>query len=85
VETSASAWLDRFLARPPYAIAVLCVLQVVVWTILPPLVSRSPPLDAVENYLWGREWVMFSYKHPQLPAWLLEASRLLTGSVLWPE
>jgi 4-amino-4-deoxy-L-arabinose transferase-like glycosyltransferase len=78
-------WLDRLLARPLYAITVLCVLQIAVWTALPPLASQSPPLDAVENYLWGREWVILSYEHPQLPAWLLEASRLLTGSVRWPE
>ena len=32
----------------------------------------------------GPEWVIATYKHPALPSWVLEASRLLTGAVGWP-
>ena len=34
--------------------------------------------------MWGREWVIATYKHPALPSWVLEASRILTGAVGWP-
>jgi hypothetical protein len=34
--------------------------------------------------MWGREWVLATYKHPALPSWALEASRLATGAVGWP-
>ena len=34
--------------------------------------------------MWGREWVIATYKHPALPSWVLEATRILTGAVGWP-
>jgi 4-amino-4-deoxy-L-arabinose transferase-like glycosyltransferase len=34
--------------------------------------------------MWGREWVIATYKHPALPSWVLEASRIVTGAVGWP-
>jgi 4-amino-4-deoxy-L-arabinose transferase-like glycosyltransferase len=34
--------------------------------------------------MWGREWVIATYKHPALPSWVLEISRLATGHVGWP-
>ena len=35
--------------------------------------------------MWGREWVIATYKHPALPSWFLEASRVLTGGATgWP-
>ena len=34
--------------------------------------------------MWGREWAIATYKHPALPSWVLEASRLATGTVGWP-
>ena len=43
-----------------------------------------PPLDVVEGYMWGREWVIATYKHPALPSWVLEATRIVTGAVGWP-
>lgn len=42
------------------------------------------PIDVIEGYLWGREWVISTYKHPALPSWMLEASRVLTGHIGWP-
>src|SRR6516225_5359439 len=44
----------------------------------------SPPLDVVESYMWGREWVIATYKHPALPSWALEATWLITGAIGWP-
>src|SRR5215831_19531985 len=59
--------------------------QVVAWTLAPTLTHKSPPLDVVESYMWGREWVLATYKHPAMPSWVLEASRVLAGGAFgWP-
>jgi 4-amino-4-deoxy-L-arabinose transferase-like glycosyltransferase len=34
--------------------------------------------------MWGREWVIATYKHPAMPSWVLEITRLATGTVGWP-
>jgi 4-amino-4-deoxy-L-arabinose transferase-like glycosyltransferase len=65
-------------------VAFVAIGQIVAWTLAPALTHSSPPLDVVEGYMWGREWVLATYKHPALPSWALEASRLLTGSIGWP-
>ncbi|MEW6633169.1 MAG: glycosyltransferase family 39 protein [Pseudomonadota bacterium] len=52
---------------------------------MPAIVNVGPPGDVVEGFMWGREWTLLTYKHPQLPCWLLEISHLLTGSFRWPQ
>lgn len=76
--------LARLLSRPAYALLLLALVQVVVWTLAPALTHTAPPLDVVESYLWGREWVIGTFKHPGMPGWVLEISRELTGAVGWP-
>jgi 4-amino-4-deoxy-L-arabinose transferase-like glycosyltransferase len=74
------------LTRYPQAgLALLCLSQILCWTVVPALVDAAPPGDVVESFMWGREWVLLTYKHPQLPGWLLEISHLLTGSFRWPQ
>jgi 4-amino-4-deoxy-L-arabinose transferase-like glycosyltransferase len=58
--------------------------QVLLWTLAPTLTHNAPPLDVVESYMWGREWVIATYKHPAMLGWILETSRMLTGAVGWP-
>ena len=65
-------------------IALLVLGQMVAWTLAPAISHISPPLDVVESYMWGREWVVATYKHPSMPGWALEASYLLTGAYGWP-
>lgn len=72
------------LPAPSIILVVLCVTQVTLWTLAPALVHRAMPIDVADNYMMGREWLLLSYKHPQLPAWVLEISRLLTHTVGWP-
>lgn len=72
-------------SRPELWLVLLCATQIACWTVMPALVDTAPPRDVVEGFMWGREWVLLTYKHPQLPAWLLEASHLLTGSFRWPQ
>ncbi len=72
------------LQDPATLIALLIGGQIVAWTLAPALSHSAPPLDVVEGYMWGREWVLATYKHPALPSWALEASRIVTGAVGWP-
>ena len=71
--------------RPWHLLALLCAVQIVFWTVMPAAVNLGPPRDVVEGFMWGREWVLLTYKHPQLPCWLLEISHLVTGSFRWPQ
>ena len=74
----------RRLPPPGVLVALLAGGQIAAWTLTPVLTHSSPPLDVVEGYMWGREWVLATYKHPALPSWALEASRLVTGAAGWP-
>jgi len=49
------------------------------WVIIPTLVSPNPPLDVIEGYVWGHEWLIGTYKHPPMQAWWLESLDILTG------
>ena len=75
---------DQVLHDPTALVALLVAGQIVAWTLAPALTHYAPPLDVVESTMWGREWVIATYKHPALPSWALEASRLVTGAVGWP-
>ncbi|BCG87320.1 hypothetical protein MesoLj113c_34300 [Mesorhizobium sp. 113-3-9] len=79
-----SVW-SGLLRHPWHLLALLCLVQIVCWTVVPALIDPAPPGDVVEGFMWGREWVLLTYKHPQLPGWLLETSHLLTGSFRWPQ
>lgn len=78
-------------ARQPQAnnldllVAALIALNAVIWIVIPTFFHESPPRDVIEGYMWGREWVIATYKHPALPSWLIEASRIVTGGATdWP-
>ena len=80
-----NGYFGRLAERPVVVLALLCVLQCLFWTIMPSMVDTSPPGDVAEGLMWGREWVLLTYKHPQLPPWLLHMSYALTGVVGWPQ
>lgn len=71
------------LSRPARLLSLLCLAQVAIWTVVPALVDRTPPNDSLEEFLWSREWMLLTYKHPQLPAWLTSITYHLTGSYIW--
>ncbi len=75
---------ERLLSRPVHAVALLCAAQTLFWTLAPALTHSAPPLDVVEMLVWGREGVVATYKHPNLPGLLLEAVRRLSSGALWP-
>ena len=56
--------------------------HVLIWTVLPPLLEHNLPLDVIEQLAWGREWQIVYFKHPPLPAWVLESVAVLFHR--WP-
>jgi 4-amino-4-deoxy-L-arabinose transferase-like glycosyltransferase len=72
------------LDRPERLLGLVIAAQVVFWTLAPTLGNASPPLDVVEMYVWGREGVVATAKHPNLPGLVLELTRRVTGQVGWP-
>jgi 4-amino-4-deoxy-L-arabinose transferase-like glycosyltransferase len=77
-------WLTQLLSQPSRALWALILLQIFCWTLAPALSHSAPPLDVVEMYAWGREWVVATFKHPNLPGLVLEPTRILTGQTGWP-
>ncbi len=63
----------------------LLVLYVLAWTLAPGLVNTAVPLDVAESGTWGRELIVMSYKHPNMPGLLIEAAYRLTGQYGWPQ
>jgi 4-amino-4-deoxy-L-arabinose transferase-like glycosyltransferase len=55
------------------------LLHVLVWWLLPVLFEHNLPLDVIEQLAWGREWQIVYFKHPPLPAWILEAIAMIFG------
>ena len=53
------------------------------WTLAPGFAHDSPPVDTLEVYMWARNWILVSNKHPNMAGWLLAASQALTGSYGW--
>src|SRR5262245_13169519 len=72
-----------FFARPERGLLALMAAQIIFWTLAPALSHTAPPLDVVEMYAWGREWVVATFKHPNLPGLVLEPLRQLFGQAGW--
>ena len=56
--------------------------QVLIWWLLPALLQHNLPLDVIELLAWGREWQIAYFKHPPLPAWIVETIAVVSGR--WP-
>ena len=63
------------------AIVLAAAIYVLAWSLLPPLLSASVPLDVAESLSWGREWQWGYYKHPPLAPWVLEVFYRAFGHV----
>jgi 4-amino-4-deoxy-L-arabinose transferase-like glycosyltransferase len=68
-------------AHPETAFVWFLALHCAVWTLLPALVWRNPPLDIIEALAYGPEWQLGSWKHPPLPWWIVEGITSLVGGV----
>lgn len=72
-------------AAPARLVFIAMFGQIVLWTIAPTIAHTAPPLDIVEGAYWGREGLILSHKHPNLPGLLIQAAHEVTGAYGWPE
>ncbi len=72
----------RSVSTPGKMIGALIAFQCFILVIIPYAFSGAPPLDVVEGLVWAPHWLIGTYKHPPLPAWLIEISVLLTHNVI---
>jgi hypothetical protein len=68
-----------FWQSPSLVLAVLCAYQLVVWSLAPLVLDRGLHVNILQVALWGREWLMVSYKHPNLPGWAFEGAEEMFG------
>jgi len=66
---------------PGTCLAVVLVLHVAIWTVLPALLSHNLQLDLVEDLALGREWQLGYWKHPPLPWWLADVVYRASGDL----
>ncbi len=62
---------------------IFVLTHLLLWTIACAVTSPNPPLDVIEGYVWGREWLIGTYKHPPMQAWWLQSLAWLTGRAEW--
>ncbi|MDE2401375.1 MAG: glycosyltransferase family 39 protein [Burkholderiales bacterium] len=60
------------------AFACFAAIHLLLFTLLPVLLTSNLPLDAIEALVWGHEWQLGYYKHPPMSAWLAELFRFGT-------
>ena len=82
---SIRGFLDRIVdaarERPGTVLALMLGFQLVVWTLMPALVSANLQLDLVEGLALGKEWQLGYWKHPPLPWWVTDLAYRVTGAI----
>jgi 4-amino-4-deoxy-L-arabinose transferase-like glycosyltransferase len=74
--------LVEFARREPGKILIWVLgFHLVVWTIVPMLVSHNLQLDLVEGLALGKEWQLGYWKHPPLPWWAEDLVYRIVGRV----
>jgi 4-amino-4-deoxy-L-arabinose transferase-like glycosyltransferase len=58
--------------KPEQILAAFIGFQLCLLTLLPYAISSAPPVDVSEGWIWAPHWLLGTYKHPPMPAWLLE-------------
>ena len=78
-------FLDRIVdyarRRPAVVLAWMLGFHLVVWTLVPALISANLQLDLVEGLALGKEWQLGYWKHPPLPWWVTDLAYRLTGQI----
>lgn len=69
-----------FVLTPSACLVGLLALHAVLWTVVPVVAFETPPLDVLENRVWGAAWEWGYFKHPPLQAWLTQGAWLLLGT-----
>jgi Dolichyl-phosphate-mannose-protein mannosyltransferase len=70
-------------SMPAVQVLLFVLVQGLLWTVIPGLLHRSPPVDTIEVYMWAREGLLVSNKHPNMAGWLLAISQAVTGAYGW--
>ncbi len=73
--------VDCARSRPALVLAWILGFHLVVWTVMPALVSANLQLDLVEDLALGKEWQLGYWKHPPLPWWFADLAYRLTGQI----
>lgn len=68
---------------PGRLVALLAGAQLISLVGFPFSFSSAPPLDVVEGLVWAPHWLIGTYKHPPLPAWIIEIFVTLTRDVIF--
>ena len=87
--TAAGNWLSSWLAsmvdlarrEPGKVLLGVLGFHLIVWTVLPILVSLNLQLDLVEDLALGKEWQLGYWKHPPLPWWAADLIYRFVGNV----
>jgi 4-amino-4-deoxy-L-arabinose transferase-like glycosyltransferase len=77
------SFVEAVHTRPARLFWVFALVHLVLWTVIPSLTSPNAPLDVIEGYAWGREWLLGTYKHPPMQSWWLQILAVLTGRAAW--
>ncbi|EJW10409.1 putative 4-amino-4-deoxy-L-arabinose transferase [Rhodovulum sp. PH10] len=74
--------LVEFARKEPFdVLAVVLLVHLGVWTLMPALLNANLQLDLAEDLALGKEWQLVYWKHPPLPWWIADAAYRLTGDV----
>jgi len=76
-----AAVVDFARREPGTVLALVLGLHLLVWTIIPVLLSPNLQLDLVDELALGKEWQLGYWKHPPLPWWVVEIAYRLTGQI----
>jgi hypothetical protein len=76
-----AAVVDYARRRPGAALGVVLGAHLLIWTVLPILVSPNLQLDLAEDLALGKEWQLGYWKHPPLPWWTADLIYRLLGHV----
>jgi 4-amino-4-deoxy-L-arabinose transferase-like glycosyltransferase len=62
---------------------IFILAHLTLWTAIPAFLSPNAPLDVIEGYAWGHEWLIGTYKHPPMQSWILEIMAQVTDRAAW--
>ncbi|HWI10980.1 MAG TPA: glycosyltransferase family 39 protein [Burkholderiaceae bacterium] len=57
--------------RVGFAVALLCVGQVLLWSVMAGLNYTSPEIDSAEQFVWAFSMENGYWKHPPMPSWIM--------------
>ena len=71
---------ETFPYKPERWLVGFCALHLIIWALLPAILQHNAPLDVVEGWAWGTQWLWGYEKHPWLAPWLTALSYKLSGN-----